>query len=109
MISFDYLASPGQLGNQMFKYAALRGIAKNNDYAFLVPPSKYFIEKNKHFNKLYRKLTGYSYQNHLLFKYFQMKTVAKEKIGFSKFKESRKPISHMFDKLRVMITAIPNR
>ncbi len=98
MISFDYLAAPGQLGNQMFKYAALRGIAKNNDYEFLVPPSKYFIEKNKHFNKLYRKLTGYSYQNHLLFKYFQMKTVPKEKIGFSKFKESRKPISHMFDK-----------
>lgn len=97
MLSFDYLAAPGQLGNQMFKYAALRGIAENNDYDFLVPPSKYFIEKNKQLNKLYRKFFSYSYQNHLLFKYFEMRTVPKDNIKFSKFKESQKPISHMFD------------
>ena len=97
MISFDFLAAPGQLGNQMFKYAALRGIAKNNNYDFLVPPSKYFLEKNKYLNKFYRKLTGYGYQNHLLFEYFQMTTVPKSNIKFSKFKESQKPFNHMFD------------
>ena len=45
MIAFDYLASPGQLGNQMFKYAALKGIAKNNQYDYIVPPSYLWLEK----------------------------------------------------------------
>ena len=87
----------GSARESMFKYAALRGIAENNNYDFFVPPSKYFYEKNKYLNKFYRKLTGYDYQNHLLFKYFQMKTVPKSNIKFSKFKESQKPFSHMFD------------
>jgi hypothetical protein len=32
MIGFNYLGKMGQLGNQMFQYASLRGIAKNKGY-----------------------------------------------------------------------------
>ena len=42
MISFDYLASPGQLGNQMFKYAALKGISDQIIRIFMMPPSYLF-------------------------------------------------------------------
>lgn len=37
MIGFNYLGKMGQLGNQMFQYASLRGIAKNNGYQFCIP------------------------------------------------------------------------
>ena len=32
MIGFNYLGKMGQLGNQMFQYAALKGIANQNGY-----------------------------------------------------------------------------
>lgn len=37
MIGFDYLGKLGQLGNQMFQYASLRGIAANNNLEFCIP------------------------------------------------------------------------
>lgn len=37
MIGFNQLGKMGQLGNQMFQYAALRGIAKNRGYNFCIP------------------------------------------------------------------------
>ena len=37
MIGFNYLGKMGQLGNQMFQYAALRGIANNRGYNFCIP------------------------------------------------------------------------
>jgi len=37
MIGFNYLGKMGQLGNQMFQYASLRGIAKNRGYNFCIP------------------------------------------------------------------------
>ena len=97
MISFDYLAAPGQLGNQMFKYAALRGIAENNGYDFYVPPSKLYLEKNKQLNKAYRKIFKYEYQNHFLFEYFEMNSFQRKKIKYSKFTKQVSPESHLFD------------
>ena len=38
MIGFNYLGRKGRLGNQMFQYAALRGIAENNGYDWCIPP-----------------------------------------------------------------------
>lgn len=38
MISFNQIGSMGRLGNQMFQYAALRGIAATKDYDWLIPP-----------------------------------------------------------------------
>jgi hypothetical protein len=37
MIGFDYLGKAGQLGNQMFQYAATKGIAKNLGYEMCIP------------------------------------------------------------------------
>ena len=37
MIGFNYLGKMGQLGNQMFQYASLRGIAKNRGFNFCIP------------------------------------------------------------------------
>ena len=38
MIGYTKLGSNGRLGNQMFQYAALRGIASNRGYDWIVPP-----------------------------------------------------------------------
>lgn len=39
MISFNELGYYGRFGNQMFQYAALRGIAAKHGYAFCIPES----------------------------------------------------------------------
>ena len=39
MISFDELGNKGWIGNTMFQYAALRGIAAHRGYDFVVPPN----------------------------------------------------------------------
>ena len=38
MIGFNNLATMGRLGNQMFQYAALKGIAKNINTEYTIPP-----------------------------------------------------------------------
>jgi len=42
MISFNQLGNLGRLGNQMFQYASLRGIAANRDFSFCIPPESAF-------------------------------------------------------------------
>ena len=37
MIGLNYLGKMGQLGNQMFQYAALKGIARNRGLDFKIP------------------------------------------------------------------------
>ena len=39
MLSFNHIGNLGRLGNQMFEYAALRGIAKRHGYEYCIPPS----------------------------------------------------------------------
>jgi hypothetical protein len=41
MIGFNHLGNLGRLGNQMFQYASLKGIAKNRGYEYCVPPKEY--------------------------------------------------------------------
>ena len=54
MISYDRLGSNGRLGNQMFQYAALRGIAANRKFDWCIPdkdtPSitDYCVQIHKH-------------------------------------------------------------
>ena len=38
MLSFNQLGNLGRLGNQMFEYAALRGIAAQHGYEWCIPP-----------------------------------------------------------------------
>lgn len=40
-IGFNYLGMMGRLGNQLFQYAALRGIAAQHGYEFAIPLSNY--------------------------------------------------------------------
>lgn len=42
MISFNNLGNYGRLGNQMFQYASLRGIAENRGFDFCIPPENVF-------------------------------------------------------------------
>lgn len=42
MIGFNRIGNYGRLGNQMFQYAALKGIAEKHKYEFIVPPKSLF-------------------------------------------------------------------
>ena len=46
MISFNNLGNLGRLGNQMFQYAALRGIARNRGFEFSIPQKEKFGERD---------------------------------------------------------------
>ena len=41
MIGFNYLGKHGRLANQMFQYAALKGIASKHGYTWCIPPSDF--------------------------------------------------------------------
>jgi hypothetical protein len=42
MLSFNRLGNLGRLGNQMFQYASLKGIATNRGFDFCIPPKQVF-------------------------------------------------------------------
>ena len=48
MIGFNHLGRHGRLGNQMFQYAGLRGIAAHRGFDFAIPPSDFKDEWTDH-------------------------------------------------------------
>ena len=67
MISFNHLGQHGRLGNQMFQYAALRGIAASHGYEYCIPHSKFIDEWKDHqlfetFKMPHNKNCGYQNQ-----------------------------------------------
>ncbi|MEY4332414.1 MAG: Synechococcus phage [Bacteroidota bacterium] len=44
MIGFDFIGRNGRLGNQMFQYAALKGIAANRKFEYTIPPKNPSIQ-----------------------------------------------------------------
>lgn len=48
MIGFNHLGKLGRLGNQMFQFASLKGIARNNGYEYCIPPSENGNEWSDH-------------------------------------------------------------
>jgi len=64
-ISYNRLGSNGRLGNQMFQYAALRGIAANRGFDWLIPPPD-----------------SYGDSNYGLFDCFKMSSVKEENLGY---------------------------
>lgn len=44
MIGFNHLGRLGRLGNQMFQYAALKGIAKNRGFDFCIPYYNEYVD-----------------------------------------------------------------
>lgn len=65
MIGYNRLGSNGRLGNQMFQYAGLRGIAAKRNYDWVVPPP-----------------TDYYEANYGLFDCFKMSLVKDKNLGF---------------------------
>lgn len=65
MLAYNRLGSNGRLGNQMFQYAALRGIAANREFDWMIPPPTDSYESN-----------------YGLFDCFRMSSVKKENLGF---------------------------
>ena len=65
-ISYNRLGSNGRLGNQMFQYASLRGIANYNQYQWMIPPP----DCNHR-------------DNYGLFDTFEMKHCKPENLGFN--------------------------
>ena len=65
MIGYNRLGCNGRLGNQMFQYAALRGIADKRGYEWKIPPEDYQHTAN-----------------YGLFETFEMSDVKEENIGF---------------------------
>lgn len=66
MLAFNHIGKLGRLGNQMFQYASLRGIAANRGYDFGIPPSNF---KNV-------------WTDHQLFEVFELPHLPKNNIKF---------------------------
>ena len=99
MIGFNKLASPGELGNQMFKYAALKGIASNRNLNYCIPPSLNYYTNFLNLSKLYNfKLIKKFFSNHFLFNCFEMKTLNKENIKYLKSDKTIYENGFNFDK-----------
>jgi hypothetical protein len=64
-IGYNRLGSNGRLGNQMFQYAGLRGIAAHKNYAWVIP-----------------KPNSYGDSNYGLFDCFEMFSVTNKNFGF---------------------------
>jgi hypothetical protein len=64
-IGYNRLGSNGRLGNQMFQYAGLRGIAAHKGYDWVIPP-----------------FDGYGDSNYGLFDCFKMSSVKEENFGY---------------------------
>lgn len=52
MLSFNSLGNMGHLGNQMFQYASLKGIATSNKTQFVIPPKDHFGKNYSALSKL---------------------------------------------------------
>lgn len=73
MIGFNALGQMGRLGNQMFQFAALKGISHNNGYQYCFPPTK---NKNE-------------WTDHQLFNPFKLGSISPLNIQFI---DSKRPI-----------------
>ena len=70
MIGFNALGHLGRLGNQMFQFAALKGIAKNRGYQYCIPPSQMQGEWKDHHQ--YYNAVGTGAAQHLLLQPFKL-------------------------------------
>ena len=82
MIGYNRLGSNGFLGNQMFQYAGLRGIAANMNYKWVIPsPDSYYDA------------------NYGLFDCFKMGSVSSDNFGLINSKSHATGLCHFDDEL----------
>ena len=79
-LSFNGLGNEGRLGNQMFQYASLRGIAANRGFDWIIPPSDVF-----------------RYDNYGLFDCFELKNCTEQNIGESGHKTEEHRVMHFLE------------
>lgn len=109
MIGFNHLGRHGRLGNQMFQYAALRGIAAFKEYEFCIPESQFRDQWNDHqlfeaftLSNLKKKqfLSGEYYQE----KYFNYDSDyvnnCPDNVNLYGFFQTEKYFSHITDSIR---------
>ena len=65
MIGYDRLGTNGRFGNQLFQYAALRGIAAHHGYDWCIPPDDHA-----------------TYANYGMHHPFKLKNLTEKNIGF---------------------------
>ena len=82
MISFDSLGNKGWLGNQMFQYASLRGIAYQNEMEWIIPPND-----------------GTQIHNYLLLETFELENCKDKNIGYLENLVEKKAISEFTEEL----------
>ncbi len=70
MIGFNALGQMGRLGNQMFQFASLKGIARNNGYEYAIPPTN--VEEEWNDVDVYYRAVGEGKAQHQLFQPFKM-------------------------------------
>jgi len=65
MLSFNNIGNLGRISNQMFQYAALKGIAAKHDYEYCIPPKKFleylikmlkWMEQTSMISSIFKKL-----------------------------------------------------
>lgn len=109
MIGFNHLGLHGRLGNQMFQYAALRGIAYTKGYEFCIPDSKFNNEWEDHQlfeafelpNLKYKKFLSGNYYQESQFNYSQEYVDdCPDNINLFGYFQTEKYFSHIADSIR---------
>ena len=80
MLTFNYLGYLGRIGNQMFQYAALRGISAQHNYEYSLPPN--MLDNGEMYIHLYDC--------------FDIRNLDKKISNWSNYEE-RSPSTHEFD------------
>ena len=80
MIGFNALGHLGRIGNQMFQFAALKGIAKNRGFSYCIPPSDSKNEWKDHHQ--YYNAVGTGAAQHQLLQPFKLQNTNQLNLQF---------------------------
>jgi hypothetical protein len=116
MIGFNHIGRHGRLGNQMFQYAALRGIAETKGYEFCIPESTFKNEWEDHQlfeaftlpNLKTKKFLSANYYQETQFNYSQeYVNECPDNVNLFGYFQTEKYFSHIADSIREDFTFKP--
>jgi len=116
MIGFNHIGRHGRLGNQMFQYAALRGIAETKGYEFCIPESTFKNEWEDHqlfeaftlSNLKTKKFLSANYYQETQFNYSQeYVNECPDNVNLFGYFQTEKYFSHIADSIREDFTFKP--